>query len=384
MEGILDFHPVIERLLSISPARFTALRECPLREVWTAAHNIPLLPISPKARVGTIAHRLLAEAGKGLLIPDRDKIETRWDHLLEQTEQEMLRGWVDRHLLPLSRSVPDIEVRKIRAVSRAAEIAVACTTEIWPHASQKPVDGYGFELLLQSKDGLVKGFIDAAIPSSQGPILRDFKTGLIFESIGVVGSQVKEVYEIQIKMYAALYEEQFGCWPAMLQIVPLSGTTREVMINQKECRQLLNEARKRLRQINEIIASSNSVVQTEKNLALPGANCSYCLYRPSCTTYQDAAVRMPNAAWPKDVFGNMQEKNLLGNSRILLTISTNAGIISIKGLSQGTRHPALLSLNVGNKVGLFNLSKKDRNRSFEETLFTTVYRMLPGLLQVGD
>jgi len=141
MEGILDFRPNIEPLLSISPARFTALRECPLREVWTTAHNFPLLPTSPKARVGTIAHHLLAEAGRGLFTNDIKKIEARWDYLLEQTEHEMMRSWLDRHLLPLSHSVQDLEVRKIRAVSRSAEIAANCRRKfgLVYHKKLKPV-----------------------------------------------------------------------------------------------------------------------------------------------------------------------------------------------------------------------------------------------------
>ena len=67
-EGVLEFTPRIEALKTISPSRFTALQECALREVWAASQTPQLLPSSPSARLGSIIHRLLQEAGEGRLI----------------------------------------------------------------------------------------------------------------------------------------------------------------------------------------------------------------------------------------------------------------------------------------------------------------------------
>lgn len=62
--GVLPRTPSIHPLKRISPSRFISLRECALREVWTANRQPSLLPTSPVAKLGTAIHKLLELAGK--------------------------------------------------------------------------------------------------------------------------------------------------------------------------------------------------------------------------------------------------------------------------------------------------------------------------------
>jgi len=59
--------PPIKPLTRVSPSRYTAMKNCLLREVWTASGNEPLLPASPLAELGTVIHQLLEAAGRGRL-----------------------------------------------------------------------------------------------------------------------------------------------------------------------------------------------------------------------------------------------------------------------------------------------------------------------------
>ena len=64
----------LDPLRSISPTGFSAARECGLKLIWQRNGNPALLPASPKTRVGTVSHQLLAEAGQGTLKPIVDEI----------------------------------------------------------------------------------------------------------------------------------------------------------------------------------------------------------------------------------------------------------------------------------------------------------------------
>lgn len=55
---------ILKPIRRVLPSRYTAMRSCLLREVWTAAGNSPHLPPSPLAELGTVIHKLLGAAGR--------------------------------------------------------------------------------------------------------------------------------------------------------------------------------------------------------------------------------------------------------------------------------------------------------------------------------
>lgn len=59
---------------------------------------------------------------------------------------------------------------------------------------------------MQGASGAVGGFIDSVQRSAAGPIIRDYKTG----SVHGESAAVKPEYATQLKLYAALYAEQYG------------------------------------------------------------------------------------------------------------------------------------------------------------------------------
>ena len=92
-------------LKRISPSRYTALKECRLRELWRAGGCSPLLPLAPAAKLGTVIHNLLELAGKGqfanLKFAD---IDAKFDSLVKDTEATMKQSWLECLMVPLKKN----------------------------------------------------------------------------------------------------------------------------------------------------------------------------------------------------------------------------------------------------------------------------------------
>jgi len=296
IEGILEFIPHVEVLKTISASRFTAFQECALREVWAASKTPQLLPSSPSRRLGSIIHRILQEAGEGRFIDGgKARIDRRLQELIKDTEGAMRHTWLERHLVPLADSVPDFQVRYIRAGKRVLEIS-----ETIPHVVKKistPRSGekleYGFELPISSPDGTVQARIDAVLPSPEGPVLKDYKSGAIFVDDSERLPILKVSYEKQLRLYAALYASSRGRWPVRLEVVPLTGIPCSVNFNKQSCSLILEEAREMLQKVNcTIKQEAHAPRELPKRLGVPSpANCSYCPYRPGCSPYQSAVLK---------------------------------------------------------------------------------------------
>lgn len=376
MEQVRTLQEKVKSLASVSPSRFSSLKACALREVWSASGNNMMLPLSPKARIGSITHQLLAEAGRGQLHPDRDAVESRWVEMVNHAQIMMQQSPIEKHLVPLERSVPDMQVRHIRAVENALAIA-RDNRGLVSSPTTGPASNYGFEIPVKSADVLVRGIIDCVLPTQDGPLIRDYKSGELFAHDELHEREVKEEYVVQLKMYAALYADTFGQWPVKLQVVPLSGSPVDITFGHEECSDLVRQASGLLQRINKTIASELGEHVVE-SLAHPNpTSCSFCPYRPACKSCR-IAIKTPEEGWPLDIWGTIQELKQLGNSRFLLRVVTRDGAANIPGLSPNGRHPALRAMAAGDDVAVFNLGRSKSNDSYNETPLTTIYKTAHG------
>lgn len=360
-------------MAAISPSRFTGLETCALREVWSANRVPELLSTSPAGRVGAAAHRLLEEAGRGTFGgPSNERIAARWDELIAAIEEAMARSWLDRHLLPLSTAVPDYEVRRLRAVSRALQLAADAVARAGAlHSS--PGAPYGCELAVATPDGKATGRIDAVLPGTCGPIIRDYKSGAIHES--PTSTDIKHAYAAQLKLYAAIYERMTGAWPERLEVIALSGEPEAVKFTAEECARVLEDAIRMLDHVNEIVETTHDGPAVARRLASPAPpTCAFCRYRPCCEAYADASQSAPTLRWPNDVWGRLAGRRVLGNGREMIVIDSQNGRLSLRDLTPGdNRHPALRSLNIGDEVGAFSMRPGGSPSSFSEGEFTVIY-----------
>ena len=365
--------PLAKPLTSISPTAFNAAVECKLKAVWQASGNPPLLPGSPKARVGSVVHQLLSEAGSGRLQPREDTINHRWEQLIDQADTRIASSTVEKHLSPLKRSVPDIDVRRIRAIRRAQEIAQVSTPRSLGSTNPTAIPQYGYEIPVRSRDHTVQGTLDAAL--YQGPdrtTIQDFKSGPIMETDEDGNTQPRTSYQIQLKMYAALYAEDFERWPESLQLVSLVGTTTEVAFDPNECLSLVNQAKTILKEINESI-SRHSPKTVQSVLAQPSPNaCRFCPYRPACLPYRSKQSSESTPDWPTDLIGTVDRVTKLGNAKIMLELAIGEDLVRIPGLSPGTRHPFLAELTTGDTAGAFNLYRLSIFMVIRPAIFTDI------------
>jgi hypothetical protein len=82
-----------------------ALRECGLRYAWEASKEPLRLPLPPAVRLGTAIHEVYSRAGRGQLAPDEAAVRSAWKEAIQEIEARMAASWLERHFVPLRRSV---------------------------------------------------------------------------------------------------------------------------------------------------------------------------------------------------------------------------------------------------------------------------------------
>lgn len=370
---------IVKQFRRVSPSRYTGMKACLLREVWTASGNEPLLPPSPLAELGSVIHRLLEAAGRGQLDGGaNEKIEATWEELLLQAEKKMTKSALRKHQVPLCKSIPDYEVRKLRACRKAAEIAHdAFFFQDGLHKqSSEPT---GFELWVESHDGLVGGYIDRVTITKDGAVLSDYKSGAISEFATEEGSgEIKQAYKEQLKLYAALYRLSNGAWPVRLEVVPLQGAPVEIGFEPEESERLLSDARSFLHVANGRIAEVEGGGATIDGLASPQAvHCRLCLFRPACKAYWIARQLKPQEKWPADVSGFIRETTRLRNGKVCMRIGEGdlfSPRVTVRNLTDcADRHPLLHHIRTGNWVAIYGLRYDYHSDDYTETQDTVIY-----------
>jgi len=127
------------------------------------------------------------------------------------------------------------------------------------------------EIPVQSRDGLLMGRIDYAERLPNGGVrLIDYKSAL--------RADLPERYERQLQLYALLWHETFGEWPAeALVVYPFTGATHKVAVNPGICLQVGYEARQIVQKLQEGLSA--------EHLASPGTVCTVCEFRPWCRPF---------------------------------------------------------------------------------------------------
>lgn len=352
----------------------SSLRACALSALWSAQQVPRALPQSPAGRLGIVAHRLLAEAGAGLVPqPLPAGLETRWEELIQAADASMKENWLDRHLVPLRRSIADYEVRRIQSIRLAHEIGQSTSRS---QRIRKPGRLGGYEVPVATPDGKVAGRIDELVNDPTGSIIRDYKSGAIYREDLPGRFRLKAEYATQLKLYAAALAAMTDKWPSRLEIVSLDGSAEVVPFSADECAALLREAKELLDASNAIANSTEPARDRIDRLARPSAAaCRFCSYRPLCPAYLECGGGDPEH-WPRDVLGVVSGVQQLGNGHVLieLEVDESGARARIVGLDPSTaRHPALDSIRVGTSAGAFNLGRARGPSSFGEGPLTTIY-----------
>jgi CRISPR/Cas system-associated exonuclease Cas4 (RecB family) len=365
--------PTPRLLGSLSPSRFTAIEACILKE--TCGGNAKLLPRYPKGFLGTIAHRMVEMGAKGLLTGKQGDPAAMWDKLVAEAEIGIAQDSIEAHLAPLKRSCAEYGLIRARTIRAASQLAAS--GPLSGGAGSTAAEGLGYEIGVSSKDGAVKGRIDAVTVIEGVLTISDYKTGAVLLEEGGL-TQIKPEYETQLKLYAAIYYETYGRWLDRLLLLNLQGSYFEIPFSRPECEHLLEIAKDTLQKTNDRIRMA-----LQQKDALPLANpspktCRFCTLRPGCKAYCEARHAQLDAEWPHDLWGRIETKTVssLGLWAACLNDSSAHGEKAvIRRLSGGTRHPQFQEAAPGVTIAAFGLRKEGCSETYTESPTTVVYRL---------
>lgn len=346
----------VKPLRSISPSKYFSLKLCPFQEVLSSS-IAALLPSSPVGRVNSIIHRILELSSKGLIL-DRKALIEQWELEIELEHQKMNDSWLDFHFIPLHLNVRDFDLKRLQCFRMVSSLIRQhnVNRRYWGHLES--------EVRVESKDKKVSGRIDAIRSSIGGQIqVVDYKA-IKFENLFLDDGSLKPVYQLQMKLYCALFYETFNKWPDRLTIIDLNRTEYDVPFTREECLRLLFEATLDFDSINHSLQEKGI-----RTLANPTpSTCFFCKYRPACTSY--LRLRRPTKEWPTDFLGTVTDKLLLGNGKYKVCATNGHRSVEIRGLDPN-RHRFLPGTVDG--VMFFNLHQDLNENYYIETPYTTVY-----------
>lgn len=326
------------------------------------ASEAPHLPLHPEARLGTAIHKLLAQARNRRR--SRSEISLAFDELVAAEERQMRSSVLESHLVPLSRSVAQYFVRAAQAIQRAVELSErAPARQPYEHtvAQAKEIRErrLGAEIPVSTTDRLVRGTIDLVEYSAGLLHVVEFKTGKLTDEAGTLRSAFRD----QANLYAALYEQTFGEFPAKVSVVSISGESIGWPPVAAVCRELLQAVRTELETINRIAKDGPRAI-AERTLARPSPRaCQNCTYRPACPSY---LLDVPRPApWPADLIGTVREIRMTKDGTLLLDVRVRGLRYAIRTVTASrARHPEL-HMNCQH-VASFNLRRTGGRTTFQE------------------
>jgi CRISPR/Cas system-associated exonuclease Cas4 (RecB family) len=141
-------------------------------------------------------------------------------------------------------------------------------TEVVEHEWRPPVET---EVPVESRDGMFRGRVDRAEHDAGGGTkLVDVKSAL--------RPDLPERYERQLQLYALMWRDTRGEWPAEAVVVyPFTGVEYAVTIDAQTCERVAAEAVSVVRVLAE--------QRNAERLGTPGDVCKVCEYRPWCRPF---------------------------------------------------------------------------------------------------
>ena len=224
------------RLTTVWASKYASLRRCVLREAAEGGRQRPLMPQAPRAALGTAIHKLFERAASDPAFSfSEEGLSREWNAAIAELEDFLALSYYMEGMLPLSRSIPNLGIMRSRTLLKLLESGGPTPISRVPAAlgKQKTFPGR-----LANKAATVVGIPDRINRTPSGVVIIDYKTGITGEVRGAFWSD----YQVQLKLYAALYHVSRGRWPVRLELHGLDGSVHEVSFSAEECSQLMADA----------------------------------------------------------------------------------------------------------------------------------------------
>ena len=341
----------------ISPSQYHLMKNCAYKSLLAEAFGKkPLLPISPNTYFGTVLHKILELISKGAVKNEED-FNRMFDEQVKAVEESLQKQGYD-FFVPLQKNVKDFGMKKILLKKHLRAL-----TEQPPKASSVK---YHSEKWFESKDKLIAGKIDLVIEAGEEIEIIDFKTGAITQDAlndaGETFSEVKEEYTEQLKLYAYLYYENTGRFPAAFSLVDLAKQKFSVSFSQSECNSIFAEAKKLLHSTNESIGKGTFAAKPTE------ANCKYCLYRPACIFF---LKKLETDYSFNDVSGLVRNVVKYQNGNVSVFLESGERLITVTSFAAANLEELNNSRN--KQISIYNLRKEATEFVYSATKTTMIY-----------
>ena len=278
------------------------------------------VPLSPAARLGTAAHRVLAAAGRGWLGAAGSAclagaFDAAWSEAVCE-EWRLSQGTALESGWRRPEDWPGFSMTKARA--RRLAVRVAPGSEAAPQAAGRSVPCVLEEHATSACGGILRGRADV-VRRFPDHVIQDYKTGSIRDACG----HLKAAYRTQALLYAYLEHEECGSWPARAEVIPLNGHPEIIEVVPAEAAAAVAQALAVRDRYNALVESGI----TEGDAAPSAAACRWCGFELRCPAFWRAA----SAGWAADgvvaVAGTMTAKETFGFRTLDVDLAVRAGTL---------------------------------------------------------
>jgi CRISPR/Cas system-associated exonuclease Cas4 (RecB family) len=305
---------VIEKL---SPSNFAyMLKGCKYKFLLSQiVRNNPeyALPVFPKALIGIVAHKIIEMRFSGEITTEQE-FELQWSSLIKEKELEnygqsdtgLLVDWMTYYkTMRYVFSIPHIEPDKSKP--KTTEVG------IWD------ID-------------YLYGSIDRIIKTDEGIEIIDYKTGEIYEEDG----RIKQAYNIQLKLYAVMYQKKYNESVSKLMLRTIDGQSVMIDFSQDELEDLYLKVQEEIKMLKQ--KDINKLIKCDLSI------CSNCSVRHLCASYWQ------NEIADSDTLGKLK----VVNDNNLVHIEQNGKINTVTLPAYSNKQ---LTDIVGSNIRIVSLSK---------------------------
>ena len=341
----------------ISPSQFYSMKDCAYKSLLAEAfEKKPLLPVSPNAYLGIVLHKMLELIAKGA-VTNEDDFNRMFNEQIRIIEDKLQKDGYG-FFIPLQKNVKDFGLRVVLLKKHLRSNSALSMTQI-------DIQFYS-ERWFESKDRLIAGKIDLVIETGENTEIVDFKTGAITEDVlddgGEVFVAVREEYKDQLKLYAYLYFENTGKFPAYLSLVDLAKQKFAINFSEAECYAVYEKAKELLYVTNECVRNGTFTANTTE------ANCKYCLYRPACSFFQQ---KLETDYSFNDVSGSVKDTVRYQNGNVSVFLQSGKECLAITGF-ESDRYEELKNAK-SKRIYIYNLRKEATKFVYSATKTTMIY-----------
>jgi hypothetical protein len=324
----------------ISPSDFVSNQKCPARS-YLNRNSKNKINRSAQSYFGSFCHLFLNKSNSLFHenTPSKNELKEYWELEYENYCKDLLDKDPNFHLKhPLKSFVKDFIYVRTNIINRLEQRTPSDQRE----NTAKVNSEYHLNV-----DG-ISASIDLIYKNQDYVKLVDFKFGNIFDDVNLI----KELYQKQLYIYAAMYYLQYGIEPSVLSICDRQFEEYKLEIKPMEyCISLFEE----LKVLNDEIANINTEDDLLHYARPEEENCKYCNVKIDCSSYWKSGLY--ESENHLDIIGKILDikKGLDGITLTLKTVmNSNIKIFRIPNKMED-------QLNRIETVALINLFKAEDN-----------------------